>query len=127
MVKFLSHGLTESVLQPASREKSIDWMVATPNGADRLRAALPQQWRAGDKTGSWWGKDAPNRINDVAIIWPSHASPPTIVSAYFVSPVIDDHVRDLDMAVLADVGRIAANWALMKYTKVGLVKDFGRK
>jgi beta-lactamase class A len=86
-------------------------MIATETGADRLRAGLPKQWRAGDKTGTWWGKDAPNRINDVAIVWPPDRAP-VIITSYFVSPVLSDDLRDEDQAVLADVGRVAADWVL---------------
>jgi beta-lactamase class A len=74
---------------------------------------LPKQWRAGDKTGSWWGKDAPNRLNDVAIIWPPNRAP-VIITSYFVSPVLADDLRDVDQAVLADVGTVAAQWALTR-------------
>jgi beta-lactamase class A len=113
MAQFMSQVLTGSLLKSASQDKLIGWMIATETGATRLRAGLPKQWRAGDKTGSWWGKDAPNRINDVAIVWPPNRAP-VIITAYFVSPVFADELRDEDQAVLAEVGTIAAHWALQR-------------
>jgi beta-lactamase class A len=113
MAQFMSRVLTGSLLNSVSQDKLIGWMIATETGAARVRAGLPKQWRAGDKTGSWWGKDAPNRVNDVAIIWPPNRAP-VIVTAYFVSPVLADALRDEDQAVLAEVGKIAAQWALTK-------------
>lgn len=110
MAQFVSQALTGSLLKSASRDKLIGWMIATETGAARLRAGLPKQWRAGDKTGSFWGKDAPNRVNDVAIAWPPNRAP-LIITAYFVSPVLADDLRDEDQAVLAQVGAIAAQWA----------------
>jgi beta-lactamase class A len=65
------------VLTPASRERLIGWMVASPTGARKLRASLPKDWRAGDKTGSN-GADA---AGDLAVAWPPVGGP-VIVSAY---------------------------------------------
>jgi beta-lactamase class A len=113
MAQFLSQVLTGSLLKSASRDKLVGWMIATETGAARLRAGLPKQWRAGDKTGTYWGRDAPNRINDVAITWPPNRAP-VIITAYFVSPVLTDDLRDEDQAVLAEVGAIAARWALTR-------------
>ncbi len=110
MAQLLSRILTGSLLKSASRDKLIGWMIATETGTARLRAGLTKGWRAGDKTGSCWGKDAPNRINDVAIAWPPSGAP-FIITAYFVSPVLADSLRDEDQAVLADVGKVAADWA----------------
>jgi beta-lactamase class A len=113
MAQFLSQVLTGSLLKSASQHKLIGWMIDTQTGAARLRAGLPKQWRAGDKTGTYWGKDAPNRINDVAITWPPNRAP-VIITAYWVSPVFTDDLRDEDQAVLAEVGAIAARWALTR-------------
>ena len=110
--RFLCQALTGSMLKPATRDKLIGWMIATQTGVDRLRAGLPKSWRAGDKTGSWWGEGAPNRVNDVAIFWPPNRAP-IIVTSYYMPAVQADNIRDQDQAILADVGRIAALWATM--------------
>lgn len=101
--------LTSNVLQPASQERLIGWMVDTKTGAKRIRAGLPSGWRAGDKTGTFWGGNFNNKYNDVAIFWPAGRSP-VIVSAYFEADGNYEDMRDADQAVLADVGRLAADW-----------------
>lgn len=68
-----------TVLQPASREQLIGWMLSCTTGADRLRAGLPSQWRVGDKTGS--GEHG--AVNDVAIVWPPGRAP-WLIAAYTV-------------------------------------------
>lgn len=57
--------LLGDVLNAASREKLIGWMVAGQTGLDRLRAGLAG-WRAGDKTGT----GSRGAVNDVAIAYP---------------------------------------------------------
>ena len=52
MAETASRLLTGDVLTPASREQLIDWMVKTRTGDRRIRAGLPKDWRAGDKTGT---------------------------------------------------------------------------
>jgi beta-lactamase class A len=69
--------LTGAALQPESRELLIGWLVSSPTGRARLRAALPQGWRAGDKTGT--GNHG--ATNDVAIVWPPRRGP-WLVAAY---------------------------------------------
>jgi beta-lactamase class A len=70
MSRFLT---TDAVLDAASRETLIGWLVANQTGAARLRAGLPSTWRAGDKTGT--GGDAHNATTDVAISWPPERAP----------------------------------------------------
>lgn len=113
MAKTLGKMLTSTWLLPASRTKLIDWMVETRTGMKRIRAGLPEGWRAGDKTGTGMGEagDIPDRYNDIAIIWPPNR-PPIMVAAYYESPVRSQTMREEDMAVLAQVGSIAAAWAL---------------
>lgn len=101
----------DELLELASREKLVQWMIDTKTGSQRIRKGLPQRWRAGDKTGSGWGSTYDNKTNDVAIFWPP-ARPPVIVTAYYEADGKYDEVRDVDQAVLAEVGRIAAAQAV---------------
>ncbi len=107
MVKFL----TTDVLSPESREKLLAWMAETQTGLKRIRAGLPERWRAGDKTGTGIHKSYSNKYNDLAIFWPP-SRPPVIVSCFYEGPVYFDDMRDADQAVLAQVGRIAAAQAV---------------
>jgi len=97
-------------LAPASREKLIQWMVDTTTGAKRIRAGLPPEWRAGDKTGTADATGMPNKVNDVAAIWPTPDSDPVIVIAFYEAPGEFEGTRDQDQAVLAEVGKLAAIW-----------------
>lgn len=105
--------LTTDWLSPQSRALLIGWMEKTATGTKRIRAGLPSAWRSGDKTGTGLAPDSPDRYNDIAITWPSSgpgAGTPYIITAYYESPVKSEDMRDVDQAVLASVGRLAAEW-----------------
>jgi beta-lactamase class A len=110
MAGLLETILTGDVLKPRSRTLLIRWMVETQTGARRLRAGLPDRWKAGDKTGTMTGqKDLGNKTNDVAIAWPPGRRP-VVIAAFLESPHHGDSIRDEDQQVLAGAGRIAADW-----------------
>lgn len=100
--------LTGDILAPASRELLTQWMIDTQTGLKRLRAGLPQDWRAGDKTGTGYD-DISGKVNDIAIAWPPGRAP-IIATAYYNTAGPADDVSDEHQAVLAQVGRIAARW-----------------
>jgi beta-lactamase class A len=110
MAETVSKFLTGDLLTMASRDRLIAWMVATKTGEKRIRAGLPNGWRAGDKTGTASADTMTDKINDVAIAWPP-ASAPIVVTAYYDSDERSSEIRDEDQAVLAETGRIAARWA----------------
>jgi beta-lactamase class A len=110
MALLMERFLTGDVLKPDSRNTLVRWMADTQTGVKRLRAGLPQDWKAGDKTGTTAGiKDAGNKTNDVAIAWPP-GRPPVIVAAFLETPYNGEDIREQDQRLLADVGRIAAGW-----------------
>lgn len=97
------------VLSPASRDRLQGWMVATRTGTRRLRAGLPRDWRAGDKTGTGLDPQTPDFVRDVAVFWPPGGRAPWVVAAYLDGPRRGSaRVRPEDEAVLARVGRLAA-------------------
>jgi beta-lactamase class A len=107
MARTLQHFLlTGDVLNEASREKLIGWMVSSTTGLQRLRAGLPAGWRVGDKTGT--SGAAHNATNDVAVAWrPGRA--PIIITAYLSDSTVDPDARN---AAHAEIGRIVAEeWA----------------
>ena len=108
MAKLLA---TDDILKPAPRERLIRWMIDTKTGSKRIRAGLPASWKSGDKTGTANSANYNNKTNDVAIFWPP-SRPPVIVTAYYEADGKYDEVRDVDQAVLAEVGRIAAAQAV---------------
>lgn len=107
MAKFLN----SDILLPQHKAKLIGWMEETQTGLKRIRGGLPRSWRQGDKTGTATHKSFTNKYNDVAIFWPP-ARPPVIVTCFYEGPIYFDGIRDVDQAVLVEVGRIAAAQAV---------------
>ena len=110
MAMTVSGFLTGGLLTEASRDMLVSWMVATRTGDRRVRAGLPEGWRAGDKTGTAMAEAMTDKYNDVAAVWPP-GSAAMIVAAYFDTNTRSTEIRDDHQAVLAEVGRIAAAWA----------------
>lgn len=94
------------VLTDTSRETLAGWTRATRTGRRRLRAALPEEWRAGDKTGTAYAKGMPNKTNDIAIAWPFDGA--MVVTAYYEADGYYDSMRRQDEEVLAEVARLAS-------------------
>jgi beta-lactamase class A len=69
--------LGNEILTPESRSRLIGWLKETSTGLDRLRAGLPGDWTAGDKTGT----GVSGAANDVAIAWPPGREP-ILIAAY---------------------------------------------
>lgn len=111
MAQLVSRITTGDVLRPESRDRLLQWMQDTNTGARRLRAGLPADWRSGNKTGTGRAEGTTNKCNDVAITFPPRRSP-IIVAAYFDSGEYTAQVEARHEAVLAEVGRIAADWAV---------------
>lgn len=111
MAMTVSRLLTGNILKPASRDQLIGWMEETRTGLRRIRAGLPADWRAGDKTGTGWGNEVTDKYNDVAIAWPPERAP-VVIACYYDTPRRSQSMRDEDQAVLAEVGRLAAAWTL---------------
>lgn len=108
MARSMAAILTGDILKPDSRARLIRWMVATMTGANRLRAGLPQGWRAGDKTGTMASEDLPFvKVNDIAAVWRPDGSPLFITAFY--EPADRTPVAEAEQ-VLAEVGRIARDW-----------------
>jgi beta-lactamase class A len=91
---------TDEVLRAPMREMLTGWMRASTTGLDRLRAGLPVDWTAGDKTGTG-GNGA---HNDVAIAFPP-GRPPIVIASYFS----ESPAPNADKAAAhAEVARIVA-------------------
>jgi beta-lactamase class A len=98
MLANLRDILLRDTLSTSSRNQLTDWMIACTTGLTRLRAGLPQGWKAGDKTGSGSGQ-----LNDVAILWPPGNRAPVLVCAYTAGNKPGDTSHD---HALADIGKI---------------------
>lgn len=106
MVKTVEKLVLGDVLRPASRKLLVTWMVNTRTGMGRLRAGVPASWKVGDKTGTGIHRDMPNRINDVAVIWPPDKAP-LVVAAFYEAPGHYPTIRPQDAAVLKEAMMVA--------------------
>jgi beta-lactamase class A len=100
MLEVLRQAVLGTMLSPASRTQLVAWLVACKTGDKRLRAGVPKDWQAGDKTGS----GGHNATNDIAILWPPNRAP-IVVTAYYAEARAPAEARD---AVLSEIGRLAA-------------------
>ncbi|MDT0405812.1 class A beta-lactamase [Streptomyces edwardsiae] len=84
-------------LPAAKRALLTDWLVGSTTGGKRIRAAVPGDWKVGDKTGTGdWG-----RAHDIAVLWPPRGAP-------LVIAVLTEHPdRDAaaDDALVAEAAR----------------------
>jgi beta-lactamase class A len=71
--------LLGDVLSTQSRLQLIAWLRQATTGLARLRAGLPAEWKAGDKTGT----GANGATNDVMIAWPPGRS--AVIGAVYLS------------------------------------------
>jgi beta-lactamase class A len=111
MASLVQRLTTGDVLEDRSRERLLQWMQNTDTGAHRLRAGLPAGWRSGNKTGTGRAEGTTNKCNDVAITFPPGQAP-IVIAAYFDSGEYTAQIERRHEAVLAEVGRIAADWAV---------------
>jgi beta-lactamase class A len=91
----------EDTLKAESRALLVKWMIETRTGMRRLRASVPRGWRVGDKTGTGQGPGMPNRVNDLAVVWPPAATP-LVFAAFYEAPGSFPGTRPEDEQVLAD-------------------------
>ena len=110
MARTAAHLLTTDWLSAGARDTLTAWMVATTTGSLRLRAGLPGDWRAGDKTGTGGAPQLHDKYNDIAIAWPPGKAP-IVITAFLETRASHANMRDEDQAVLAEVGRIATAWS----------------
>jgi beta-lactamase class A len=111
MAQLVRRIATGSILQPASRQRLLRWMEDTTTGTRRLRAGLPSDWRTGNKTGTGRAEGTTNKCNDVAITFPPIRGG-VVIAAYFDSGEYTAQVEARHEAVVAEVGKIAATWAV---------------
>lgn len=100
MVDTMLKIFTQDVLSLASRALLIDWMSASRTGLTRVRAGLPRNWQAGDKTGT--GQNG--AFNDLVITWPPERRP--ILIAVYMSESARD-AKEL-AAAHAEIGALVA-------------------
>lgn len=98
------------VLPEAERAQLRQWMVDTRTGARRVRAGLPEEWRAGDKTGTsiWPGMES--LYVDIGFVESAERGPFTFAT-YFRTREPKDGMDPTAEAALAQVGEVLASFA----------------
>lgn len=99
MAKLNQKIIFGTVLRPTSRQRLTNWLIDSPTGAERIRAGLPTDWKAGSKTGS-----CGNAYNDVAIAWDAHGHP-VVMAVYLDRPSKTGPDAN---KVIADVARLVS-------------------
>ena len=94
----LKSVLLGNVLSSASRDQLTLWMEANRTGLERLRAKLPEGWRAANKTGS----NGVHTSNDIAVIWPAGKQP--IIIAVYITGCIGSESKRASM--IAEIGKL---------------------
>lgn len=100
MCRTLNELLFGQTLKPASRQLLQSWLLANTTGDKRLRAGIPETWRAGEKTGT----AAEVGANDAGFVQ-APDRPPIVVSVYLETTDIPASERE---RVIAQVGRYVA-------------------
>ncbi|GAD49226.1 putative beta-lactamase class A [Caenibius tardaugens NBRC 16725] len=106
----LARLLTDNALREPSRDTLIRWMIAVETGGKRLRAGLPAGWRAGDKTGTGIGQTNATYVDIGWFELPSGQM--VVVTSYFRPGKITGTIDPGAEFALAEVGRVAADWAM---------------
>ena len=105
MLAAMQHLRLGDVLQPESRRMLDGLLRANTTGGSRIRAGLPGDWQAGDKTGTG-GNGA---VSDIAILYPPGRAP-VLAAAYFQGS--QRPREDLD-ALHAELGRLVAAYVMI--------------
>jgi len=94
--------LTGKVLPASLSDQLIGWLEQCQTGESRLRAGIPTEWRAGDKTGT----GSHGAMGDIGIFWPPKR-PPVLIAAYVMEGNAAAAERE---KAIAEVGKVAARW-----------------
>lgn len=99
MVESLRKLTIGEILDRPQRNLLINWLIDTQTGARRIRAATPDCWKVGDKTGTG---GAYGSTNDLAIVWPPNHVP-ILIGVYYTTN--NEHAKKRE-DVVADTARI---------------------
>ena len=91
-----------NALSVASRTLLQHWMALNVPGRARLRAALPADWPAGDRTGTSDGI-----CNDFAVAWPPGRAP-LVMAVYHEGRGMEMEAQE---AILREAGSVVVAWA----------------
>jgi beta-lactamase class A len=106
MARTVATILYGDVLPPAERAMLRQWMIETETGLRRVRAGLPADWVAGDKTGTSGLVGSEGNYIDIGFVEPSKGRPALTFAAYYRARLGEDDMQARAERVLMRVGRV---------------------
>ena len=110
MARTVAALLYGPLLDAPRRAELRQWLIETGTGLDRVRAGLPAGWPAGDKTGTSLASGMGSVYVDIGFVEPPGRAPVTFAT-YFRAAQQHLRVEPAAQAVLAECGRVLAQWA----------------
>jgi beta-lactamase class A len=111
MARTVARIVYGDALPEAERAQLRQWMIATQTGANRVRAGLPADWIAGDKTGTSGLVGNTSNFIDIGFAEPSKGRPAITFAAYFRARGAGPDVSASAERVLMRVGRVIREFA----------------
>ena len=106
----LSHLLFGDVLPEDDRLALAEWMTAPKTGLRRIRAGLPEEWNAGDKTGTSFWPGMPPTYVDIGFVAPPGVAAVTFAACIQTS-ISAERTDAAAEEILEQVGKIIAEFA----------------
>lgn len=109
MARTLAKVAYGDILSETARATLREWMAETTTGQRRVRAGMPDKWRAGDKTGTSIWPGMGSLYVDIGFVEPAD-HPPITFAAYFRARRAHDAVDPVAEQALARVGEVIADF-----------------
>lgn len=111
MARTIAKIIYGDVLPEYERGQLKQWMMDTETGLRRVRAGLPKDWVAGDKTGTSGRIGNYSNFIDIGFAEPSKDRPPITFAAYYRARGAGEDVTASAERVLMRVGRVIREFA----------------
>lgn len=107
----------DDVLDAASRATLRGWLAGCKTGLTKVRAGLPDDWAAGDKTGNSgeWPGMGYSRGDIGFAVGPANEAEPVCFAVYHRAPLSDPPAAEAVDKAFADVGRTLTAWIRDNY------------
>ena len=110
MARTVATLLYGPVLDAARKAELRQWLIETQTGSQRVRAGLPPEWPAGDKTGTSLAPGMGSMYVDIGFVEPPGRAPITFAT-YFRAAQQHTRMEPAALGVLAECGRVLAQIA----------------
>ena len=111
MARTVAKLLYGDVLPEAERAELKSWMIATETGLRRVRAGLPEDWVAGDKTGTSGLVGTEGNYIDIGFAEGAKGQPPLTFACYFRARGPADTMQARAELALSRVGKVIKEFA----------------